>query len=41
MNRWNSEDLPFYEPELDDYFRKAKTEIGNIEFTTDVARSIT
>ena len=32
--------MPFYEPELDSYFRRAKHEIGNIEFTTDVDGSI-
>lgn len=40
IDRWNNDDLPFFEPELDDYLRKAKLEIGNIEFTTDVAQSI-
>ena len=35
--RWNDGDLPFYEPQLDDYFQRAKHEIGNIEFSTDVA----
>lgn len=37
IDRWNMDDLPFYEPELDAYYRKAKHEIGNIEFTTEVA----
>ena len=40
IERWNTDDLPFFEPQLDEYFRKAKHEFGNIEFTTDVDRSI-
>ena len=41
IDRWNRDDLPFYEPQLDAYFHRVKHEIGNIEFTTDVARCIT
>ena len=40
IDRWNEGDLPFFEPDLDDYFRKAVYEIGNIEFTTDVQTCI-
>ena len=40
IDRWNQDDFPFYEPELDTYFHKAKHEVRNIEFTTDVARCI-
>ena len=41
VDRWNRDDLPFYEPQLDAFFHRAKYEIGNIEFTTEVARCIT
>lgn len=35
--RWNQgNELPFYEPQLDEYYRRAVTQNKNIVFTTDV-----
>lgn len=37
IDRWNNgTDLPFFEPQLDEYFRLATCESKNIKFTTDV-----
>ena len=30
IRRWNNDDIPFFEPQLDAYFHRAKHEIGNI-----------
>lgn len=40
IDKWNCDDLPFFEPQLDAYFHKAKYEYRNIEFSSDVARCI-
>ena len=41
IDRWNRDDLPFFEPDLEEYFHQTMHTIGNIEFTTDVQRCIT
>lgn len=41
IKRWNCGDLPFFEPQLEEYFKTATQTTKNIEFTTDVAKAIT
>jgi len=37
IDRWNKgTDLPFYEPQLDDYYRQTMCKGKNLTFTTDV-----
>ena len=40
IDRWNRDDLPFFEPDMEEYFLHTMHVIGNIEFTTDVKRCI-
>ena len=40
IERWNSGELPFYEPQLADHYMKAIYQLGNIEFTTDTLSAI-
>jgi UDPglucose 6-dehydrogenase len=41
IDKWNADDVPFYEPQLDSFYNRAKHEIGNITFTSNVAQCIT
>ena len=41
IERWNTDDLPFYEPDLDKYFSRAKHSNKNLSYTTDVKKAIT
>ena len=40
IDRWNADDLPFFEPQLEEYFHQTLRVQKNIEFTTEVARCI-
>ena len=35
IGKWNKGELPFYEPQLQEYYVKAMHEIRNIEFTSN------
>ena len=39
IGKWQREELPFFEPNLDDYYKKARSQ-GNLEFTTECDRAI-
>merc|ERR1712063_159877 len=38
--QWNSDDLPLFEPNLQETIKEAQQKYGNLSFTTDVAGSI-
>jgi UDPglucose 6-dehydrogenase len=38
--KWNKGELPFYEPQLHEYYMKAMHEVGNIEFTSNTSQAM-